>query len=362
MEWHIITGSKGGVGKTLLALLISAHSLDNDNGTTLVLDLNSMNADFSRLLFYQKEVGESVAVAIPAQERRNEQIVLQKTFSLGDTDNPYYYVVGWPLNPFRMYDPSLFAKLLSTIKTSVAPIIEERLELPPLQTVIIDTNYHFCNIFSEQDIQYTEYTEGALHGDSITLWFMWVYRQLENLIRLKYNDATVIKLTAAAIERNLKNSSCVTTPFMHVFGPMTLISSKPKEEEQRIGSFIARTIYKAITQNEDVHIDDLEQLEELAVGQGVNFSNWLKRLEIAHIAAEKDGDPRHHFLDVLIKATRAPAKDNPSEDERPKNVIPLSVYHKELQYYTDGNYRDVISELRHFDVYNNFSKLISSPK
>jgi hypothetical protein len=95
----------------------------------------------------------------------------------------------------------------------------------------------------------------------------------------------------------------------------------------------------------------LEELENLPTGYGLCFSDWLKRLDIAHIRAEKDGDPRHHFLDILIKATRAPAIDNPNSDERPQNVIPLSIYHQELQYYTDGNYRDVISELNDESFY-----------
>jgi hypothetical protein len=358
MEWHIITGSKGGVGKTLLALLLSAHALKENSGSVLVLDLNSMNADFSRLLFYQKEVGEPISISIPAQERKNEQIVLQKTFSLNEKNIPYDYVVGWPLNPFRMYDPSLFAKLLSTIKNGTADI-QERLELPPLDTVIIDTNYHFCNIFSEQDINYHEYTDGALQGESITIWFMWVYRQLENLIRFKYNDATVMKLTAAAIERNLKSHYCRKTPFMHVFGPATLISSKPQEEDHSISSMIAKRIYQALTKNRDVHIQELEELENLPPNDGVNFNEWLKRLEIAHIAAEKDGDPRHHFLDILIRATRVPARDNPTLEQRPLNVIPMSVYHNELQYYTDGNYRDVIFQLRNFEIYDNFCNLFT---
>jgi len=356
MEWHIITGSKGGVGKTLLALLLSAHALKENSGSLLVLDLNSMNADFSRLLFYQKEVGEPISISIPAQERKNEQIVLQKTFSLNEKNIPYDYVVGWPLNPFRMYEPSLFAKLLSTIKNATADI-QERLDLPPLDTVIIDTNYHFCNIFSEQDINYHEYTEGALQGESITIWFLWVYRQLENLIRFKYNDATVMKLTAAAIERNLKSHYCRKSPFMHVFGPATLISSKPQEADHSISSVIAKRIYQALTKNKDVHIDELEELENLSPNDGVNFNEWLKRLEIAHIAAEKDGDPRHHFLDILIRATRVPARDNPTLEQRPLNVLPMSVYHNELQYYTDGNYRDVIFQLRHFEIYDNFCKL-----
>ncbi len=357
MEWHIITGSKGGVGKTLLALLLSAYHLDKKMGSTLVIDLNSMNADFSRLLFYQKEVGDSISISIPTQTRKNEQLIFQKTFSLDQKGEPYYYGVGWPLNPFRMYDPTLFATLLATIKKS-APLIAKHLDIPPLETVIIDTNYHFCNIFSEQDIHYNEYTDGELKGESFTLWFMWVYRQLENLIRLKYNDATVIKLTAAAIERNLTNSRCRNTPFMHVFGPATLVSSKPQDSEHSIGSIIARKIYQAITQNKDVHIEELEELESLKTGNCINFSDWLKRLDVAHIKAEKNGDPRHHFLDILIKATRAHTNNDSTAEERPLNVVPLSVYHNDLQYYTDGNYRDVISELKNFDIYDNFCTLI----
>jgi hypothetical protein len=52
------------------------------------------------------------------------------------------------------------------------------------------------------------------------------------------------------------------------------------------------------------------------------------------------------------------AKNNPSSEERPMNIIPMSIYHHDLQHYTDGNYRDVIAELRNFDIYDNLSKLL----
>jgi hypothetical protein len=349
MNWHIITGSKGGVGKTLLALLLSTHSLDNEE-SILVFDLNSMNADFSRLLIYDKKQGEGIFIPL-----EHEQLVLQKTFSLHG-GRPDYYVVGWPQNPFKNSNPTHFAYLLSHLKKS-APQIEKSLDIPPLQTIIIDTNYHFCNIFAEQDgIEYDEYKKGILKDDNFNIWFLWVYRQLESLIQLNYDDATLVKITATTIEANLTNKHCPISPFMHVFGPTTLISSKPREENsRRFTSSIARMIYQAISDNKDVCIEELERFSHSSAETGIRFQDWLERLRIAHIAAGKDGDPRHHFLDILVKATHGIGCD----PQRPVNVIPLAYYHNDLQYYTDGNYRDVIAELRDFDIYNNFRELIS---
>jgi len=348
MNWHIITGSKGGVGKTLLALLLSTHAIDEEE-SILVFDLNSMNADFSRLLIYEKKQGQEIFIPLEP-----EQIVLQKTFSL-NKGRPDYYVVGWPQNPFKNSNPLHFAHLLSHLKKS-APHIEESLGIAPLQTIIIDTNYHFCNIFADKDgIEYEAYKEGILAGDNFKIWFSWVYRQLESLIQLNYDDAMLMRLTATTIEANLTNQQSPISPFMHVFGPTTLISSKPREDNNRsFTSGIAKMIYQAISDNKDVCIDKLAQFSQSSA-DAINFQDWLERLKIAHIAAEKDGDPRHHFLDILVKATHGFG----SEPQRPSNVFPLAHYHNDLQYYTDGNYRDVIAELRNFDIYNNFRELMS---
>jgi len=145
-----------------------------------------LKLDFSRLLFYQKQLGEPITIRIPTEHSKNERLVLQKTYSLNDNGNPYEYIVASPLNPFNVYDASHFKSLLTTIKNTN---FAKPFGIQSLDAVIIDTNYHFCNIFAEQDGHYKEYSEGKLYGESITIWFMWVYRQLENLIRLKYNDA-----------------------------------------------------------------------------------------------------------------------------------------------------------------------------
>jgi tetratricopeptide (TPR) repeat protein len=362
IDWHIITSSKEGIGQTLLTSLVLTHNLEyNRNAnTTLVIDLNKVNTDISKLLFFQKEIGEPVAISLPILKGKTEQIILQKTFSTNqNTGIQDYYVVGWISNPFRMYDSSQFTQLLSTIKTQATLLIEGQLNLPPLQTVIIDTNCHFCNIFSELDIQYIDYTEGVLHRDSITIWFMWCYRQLENLIRLQYNDATIIKLTAAAIERNIKSSLCQTTPFMHVFLPEVILSHQELKKSRRynIYLFILYQIFR-YRKSFTFHIKDLETLEDLPITESIRFQHWLKRLKQAHIVANKDGDPRHHFLEIVTKASRIPIKDNPFIEQRPFNIIPISVYHEALLNYTDNNYIDIVSSLRNFEIYDKFTKLL----
>jgi len=354
MEWHIITGSKGGVGKTLQSLLLSSYYIQQKK-SILVLDLNSMNVDFSRLLFYQKEKGAAKFIPIPMESGQSERLALQKTYTLNQDGHKYEYIVGSPLNPFHVYDHSRFKSLLAAIKNIN---ITKLFNLQPLDAVIIDTNYHFCNIFHEQDGEYEEYKNELKH-ESITIWFMWVYRQLENLIRLKYDDADVIINTAAAIERNIKSNLTPNSPFMHVFGPATLVSSQT-DKKTGIASALASKIYEAMTKNTDIHLDELRKIEQLSVGHSITFNDWLEKLDVAHIAAPKNSDPRHHFLDILIKATEAFATDH--DGQRPTNIIPLSVFHQGLRYYTDGNYLDILAELQEFDIYDNFLKLMDTVK
>ena len=354
MDWHIITGSKGGVGKTLLALLLSAKSLEEQKGekSTLVIDLNSTNVDFSRLLLYQSQLQNPIQLSIPKPGLGNEteDIVIQKTYSVNKQRQQHYYAVGWPSNVFKTFDSSLFINLLSTIKENVSKI--ER-EFPSLQTIIIDTNYHFCNLFAQDNIHgYEEYTQGSLSGENITIWFMWVYRQLENLrSQIKYKDANIIRATAEAIERNINSTWCQKTPFIHVFGPAALMSSNPQED-------ITRRIYKKITQNEDYYFDQLKELEDLTPGECISFNDWIERFDVGYRVVKWEEDPRKFFLNILSEAARVQPKKG-STPQRPRNVIPLSIFHKELQFYTDGNYADVISQLQNFTLYDRFCKLIN---
>jgi len=377
MEWHIITSSKGGIGKTLLALLLLAHNLDNKKkGSTLVLDLNGMNTDSSAILLYRKRVGKPINAELKREIETQqktviqipqigaEQIVIQKTYSLDANRQPCYYAVAYPLNPFGLYNPILFAELLKTIKNSADTIAKE-LDIPPLQQVIIDTNYHFCNLFGQDEQHYSAYTTEPLQEDTIKIWFMWVYRQLDKLIQQKKeNEAIVVKLTAMAIENYLNQKTGEnSSPFMHVFSPMALVSANPDEKNKKgVLTTLTKKLSDAITQNKDYTIKELEHLEHLSTGAGISFNELVEKLDMAHLVVRKrlNDDPHLLFLDILLEMVKAwDNKDSPSLSARPRNVIPLSVYQHHLQYYTDKERDDAVAKLREFKIYQNLSTLLN---
>jgi len=361
LEWHIITGSKGGVGKTMLTLLLLTRNLELGK-STLAIDLNAMNTDSSAILLEDKRRDKRIVIEQEAAKATEQmganQIIVQKTFSaLEGNLQRSNYAVGWPSNPFGLYKPTLFADLLSTIKNSVARIRDE-LELPKLQTVIIDTNYHFCNLFSQDKSYYDAYREGVLEGDKVTVWFMWVYRQLDNLIKAHAeNDAKVVYATAAAIEKYLGHNDN-PAPFMHVFSPVALVSSRLEDSKAAGAGAALIRLMNAIRNDDDDDIQGLENIEELPKGKSIIFRDWVERLETARINLQRHGhsDPHSMFLNMLIEAIKILNRDN--QLERPMNVVPLSVYHAALQYYTDRNSADPVSDLREFSLYKKFVRLL----
>lgn len=361
VEWNIITGSKGGVGKTMLTLLLLIRNLELGK-STLVIDLNAMNTDSSAILLEDRRRDQRIVIehktandsALVEQLGAN-QIIVQKTFSLLERNHERSpYLVGWPSNPFGLYKPSLFADFLATIKKN-ADRFKNELEMPNLESVIIDSNYHFCNIFSTDEEYYKEYQEGILKNDNIKVWFLWVYRQLDNLIKANAEgDARAVYATASAMEAYLQRADN-PTPFMHVFTPVALVSSQ-KHENGGAGAALFQLI-NAIRNEKDDTIQGLEEIENLAKGNSIRFRDWVDRLDTARINLQRQGhnDPHSLFLHMLINACKVHRENHL---ERPQNVIPLSVYHAALQYYTDKSVADPVSEIKTFNLYKKFKALL----
>ena len=364
LEWNIVTASKGGVGKTMLTLLLLIRNLELGK-STLVIDLNAMNTDSSAILLEDRRPDQRIMIEHETANEKDSalveqmganQIIVQKTFSsLEQNQQRNDYAVGWPSNPYGLYKPSLFADFLCTIKKN-ADRIRTELDMPALQSVIIDTNYHFCNIFSNDEKYYKEYQEGILKNDGIKVWFLWVYRQLDNLIKAnEEGDAKAVYATVGAMEAYLKRTDN-PTPFMHVFTPVALVSSK-KDESAGAGAALIKLI-NAIRSEDDDTIQGLEEVERLPKGNPIRFRDWVDRLETARLNLQRQGnkDPHSLFLNMLIDASQVQNREN--NFERPQNVIPLSVYHAALQYYTDRTTNDPISELKEFSLYKKFARLL----
>jgi hypothetical protein len=356
MQWHIITGSKGGVGKTLLTLLLLEYHLERkpDEGV-LVLDLNAMNTDTSSMLLYNKrQFSQPILIGGLEREKRMK---LQQTYSLDEDGDVCYFGVGWPANPFTLYRGEQFVDLLSSIKENTKAI-EEKLEIPNLQHVIIDTNYHFCHLFFEQDIHYKKYIDSGLAEDTITIWFLWVYRQLSKLLLQADDENEIMRCTAGAIERvfNKKGIGSI----IHTYMPVGLLSVPSNQ-----GHFLSRwfsTTENAARRDQDHPIEKLLALEQLKVGQYIEFKKWIRQLLQAHTEVKsknksKSEDPHSLFANVLDKATRKIAND---EDDPllPINIFPLSIYQSALEGYTDKEREDAVAALRKITIYKNFSKLL----
>jgi len=347
MQWHIITGSKGGVGKTLQTLLLLKYYLERNkpNEGILVLDLNAMNADTSAMLLYNKKINQSFLLSLESKRK----IILKQTFSLDQYEKPSYFGVGWPTNPFALYGYTDFADLLLSIKKHAETIATE-LNIPTLQHVIIDTNYHFCNLFRHDN--YRQYT--ALEEDHVAIWFLWVYRQLKKLLEKDDDETKRMRLTANAIEQHFNSNEIGS--IVHTYTPVGLLSAQPSPSNfllRLFGSDSAR-------RDQDYTIEKLFSVEKLPVGKPISFNEWITKLQVAHTLIKdkkKHDDPHLLFVDVLDEAVRQIA-DHGEELSLPINLFPLLVYQSALEGYTDGEREDAVARLGRLTLYEHFSKLL----
>lgn len=366
MEWHIVTGSKGGVGKTLLSLLLLAHCLEEkqqEKGSTLILDLNGMNTDSSALLLYRNNVGQQqTTISLETKETLYHQganFIKLQTVDTHDIDGKIQkYAVGWPQNPFALMNPQLFADLLSAVTLNVTQIEEELKFIYPLRHIIIDTNYHFCNIFAQNTESpcYAAYqSEGALRGEEINIWFLWVYRQLEKLLD-DCNEAMTIRTTATTLEKILTGSYGQTppehrTPLIHVFTPVGLMTS-PSDT-----GILAR-LFGAQKSDSDHIISEFAKLEDqnlIAEQPCIQFENWVLALNNAYNSPKitnKNQERASLFPEVLLAAVEGMG------NQRPRNVIPVSVYEDSLRSYTNRKRADPVAGLRSMRIYHHLSTLL----
>jgi hypothetical protein len=348
MEFNIITGSKGGIGKTLTTMLILARNLELSKAT-LLIDLNSMNAD-SAIMLLVNQVGNRISHTLNITHE-NEQvgadvITVGKTFSCLKENIIVNYAVGCGYNPFVLYKPTAFAEFIYNIKELLQNKLNQDLDLD-IQSVIIDTNYHFCNIFSQEEEHYQLYEEKILNDSNITIWFLWVYRQLNNLLdRPDENDSAIVRQTAAKIEKFFKTDK--NPAFMHVFTPVALVSSQLEAQ----GAILK--ILNAIRYANDLTIKELKEVVQKNPSSSyTSFGDWTKILQQARQEVPLFGNPNNEgdtFLNTLCGAIR--------NNGRPINVIPLWNYHASLDKYTDRQSPDPVAQLRRFEIYNTFCELM----
>jgi hypothetical protein len=381
MDWHIITGSKGGIGKTLISLLLLTYYLDQrKDESVLILDLNSANTDTSALLLYNKNQTRSKVI-----RSGTGNIILKKSYTpyLKDSDQKEReFVVGYPMNPFQLFPHESFAQLLLSLREySEGTSLAKDLEVKPFQRVIIDTNYHPCNIFPPLDEQYKKYQETSLQKDRFNIWFLWVYRQLNKLLNSERmedeeterrfregvaRENQVFERTVSAIERIFRKGEIGKGlgPIIHTYAPAGLLPTDISEPTGFLRGLFGLGNNSSRNEGDSV-IEALEKLEKLEnVGAYMGFSLWLEKLQRANIsvastnrkdATVQNKDNRQLFNDLLYKAVQSLSDDK----SLPINVFPLSLYQSGLAGYTDKERADAIGRLAQMNIYKNFRKVLN---
>lgn len=341
MDWHIITSSKGGVGKTLISLMLLAYCLTKRQ--VLLIDLNGVNADLKKLVGSPQTRGTGDYFRLPL-ERRGE-LIFRKI------EQDPNCVVGWLFNPFHTYTSDNFFEVLSTLKKNLPKISNHFANFMPA-AVIMDTNYHFCNIFSDRD---KDYEIPFFQEEEVFIWFIWVYKQVRSLLLAQnaerddpfYAEIPLMLQTADVIEEYVKNTK-MGNPFIHVINPIsmaltpeeTLFKSASKEFQLRMRGFQS--------------IDSLEKLAKLRGGGSVKFrGDLVVRLQSGQTQVATDGGPEVNVQVFFAKVLEDLAT---TMVERPRNLIPIFTYQKELVSYTDFE-RILLPGLRGLEVYKHFVEL-----
>jgi len=386
IKWHITTSNKGGVGKTLLSMmLLAAHcsAFEEDVKLPLVLDLNGVNTDLKRLLVTEELLEKDDKGQVKYINLQDEKICIVK---VNQKDHSFF--LGW-LNddPFRMLNTQAFFKLLMIIKGEGIKKIRDKFGKDfTIHTVIIDTNYHFCNIFSDNDEDYQYLKNFLWERDTFFIWFIWVYGQIRNLARKKIGsipsapiDSRMGKV-AACVEKYLTsdekgNLFSKSSPFFHVINPMGIVEKKMqnKDETKEIEkqNFIVRWFSEQIKKSgdEQPELDKLlsgEPISELTAITSLKLSkdefpfvrmqglmlSAVKKIEVSNTSTVVNRIERD-IIKALLESLRGILEKN----GRPKNLRPISIYQEMLDSYQ--NLENIyLADLVKLGVYQEFKKIL----
>jgi len=342
MNWHIVTGSKGGSGKTLLSLMLTNYS--RTLGEVLVIDLNGMNADISRLIADAGSVRISIDLDIIGR------------FHL-EKPRGQSYIIGWPEDAFTLLNIKDFQQFFLQVRARVVEKIQNELSFG-IKTIIIDTNYHFCNIFPNRVKEYQ--TEpfrsfGKDGTDNLFIWFLWTYRQLKNILEASddsnhphYNDMKTIMERAVLIEAMVKNRVLGENPFVHVFNPFSI--------GQFISLFHENGLLHWIKQDKTITnikpLGDILALKQRQVGNSVEFGAFIATLK--HVRTQLLQQDRQKFStthDLFLALLDNYANFLKDRGGCPRNLIPIHVYQKDMIGYTEADYSNLLDDMNALPVY-----------
>ncbi len=391
IQWHITTSNKGGVGKTLLSMMLLTHySSDRPKDKAaskklpLVVDLNGVNMDLRRLLG-----NRNLGTDSNGQIKRVDLGKGDTSLSIVKVNQPNHpFFLGWPsVDPFKMLDTTSFFNLLTVIKGEAIDTIKDqfsdsksKVEVP---VVIIDTNYHFCNIFSDNNMDYEYLKEFLWERDEFFIWFIWVYGQIRNLVQGDLPFAPLEKQRMELVSEQVETFLTSVTnqkknsPFIHVLNPIGL----KNDQDTNVGimerlknnlKFLMGGEGGKVKGGDDVvqegdvdgkPIGKLDDLLKLPSGERKTFVDIQENMITA---AEPDVQPQgEKGKEELVFAEHERTQKVLSKLEgilkrsggRPKNLVPIPIYHEQIESYQDADHIS-LGAIRRLKVYTTFRDLL----
>lgn len=336
---HLLTGSKGGIGKTLMALSLSINYA-RQQLITLGVDLNSMNPDFIRMLYFENNtnsVREGWKILIP-----------DKYLTLISPKNPYTL----PEGTYGFWKRVLDAKNYQ----EQAPFI------------IVDTNLHIANLYdgptSEQSI-----INSILKQCQLYIWILWTHAAVQ--------ESHIIGDSIRHFRKRYGNN----IEFVHVLNPSALLPAyidlnkeidqliELRNEEKSAENLLSS---KNISEELKIHLENVRSELKKKSGELLEEMKELDPTEITGLAKLHNSGAVEPISDEeVIQFLKNSARE--FEEDRfqtladaiirkhggcPVNIVPISTHNPSLIGYTEE-----IMIKRDFDyIQGKISKIVSQIK
>lgn len=323
-ELHIITGGKGGVGKTL-ATLCAAISKMKQGEWGIIIDLNYNNNDLSAIL-------EPVTIkkeGLPLGTSGFDLVPIKPIFSNNATSRNYL------IFPNRL--GKIFGRLpwegglalyrhINNILRLVADNIEIEGGYQP-SFCIVDTGLHLSNL-NPQAPEATDYSRkkiseefDMLTSTDLKIWFLWTIAMFDRAYEADAARATIRELGEIKVAGQpwFKDTNII-----HVINPHAIF---PK-------SGILNIVPKI-----EVEIEALVKLRDASSVNPITFSAFNSKVGSA--IKDFSGSTLEKYFDGIAKVIAGVLGDRidlfsePPDWTRPRNVFPIPYYKRDLVGYTD---------------------------
>ena len=257
------------------------------------------------------------------------------------------YVILWPADPYDMLcGYKNFFKFLDALYQKIQNKKFYNGFVP--DTIIIDTNFHFGNIFTDEIKRYKEYNVFNDDSQNFKIWFLWVFKQVHSLINMDVDTGEIIDDKCFGLGRNvlmqiaktLESQDDGTKPLpcysdsslIHIFNTPTLIKpcSPGWFKENKVASEATKVLEKFIDKQQKIDgnascirfdrlVLNIEKFAKKVIDEGVNLDD------------KEEVDIHDLFLRILEKYVD-------SLKICPKNIITIPKHEPDLLNYTDKIY------------------------